>query len=108
MAELLAEHREQVRELVAKTLDRIGYALDAEAVELVVAKNDRKKAKDGSTKESRVYQTQLAGVDHFARMTGAKRLIEMITAAKAEDRSDAPGTITWEAFLHLRERIQPA
>jgi hypothetical protein len=30
----------------------------------------------------------------------------MITAAKAEDSHDVPGTITWEAFLHLRERIQ--
>jgi ABC-type nitrate/sulfonate/bicarbonate transport system substrate-binding protein len=107
MADLLAEHREQVQELVAKTLDRIGFALDAESVELVVTKNARTKAKNGSTKESRDYEIQRSGVDHFARMTGAKRLIEMIqSAAPQASQPSQAGLITYETFLALYQKVQ--
>jgi hypothetical protein len=91
MAELLGSHKEQVLRLVGKSLDVIESAFDA--------------GKMGATKEGIILDF---GADHFARLTAAKRFVEMITAVKAEDRSEAPGTITWEAFLHLRERIQPA
>jgi hypothetical protein len=91
MAELLGSHKDQVVRLVGMSLDVIESAFDA--------------GKMGATKEGLSFDL---GADHFARLTAAKRLVEMITAAKVEDSREAPGTITWEAFLHLRERIQPA
>ena len=89
MAELLDVHKEQLVRLVGMSLDVIESAFDAD--------------KTAATKEGLSVDL---GADHFARLTAAKRLVEMITAAKAEDSHDVPGTITWEAFLHLRERIQ--
>jgi hypothetical protein len=100
MADLLAEHRERIQKLVAKSLTRIGQALDAHATEIVVASQGQAKTKDG-TKQTRQYKSVLAGVDHYARMTGVKRLLETIDSARSEDDRPQGQTITFEMFLHL-------
>lgn len=107
MAELLAAHRGKVARLVGKALTRIDLALDAHATEIVISDQERSKTKTGHTKEKRKYQSILTGVDHYARMTAAKRLVEMIAAARTEAVNSQAGLITWEMFLQLRERVQP-
>ena len=108
MAELLGQHRRKVSRLVGKALIRIDHALDAHATEIVVGDQTRKKGKDGTFKDVRTYRSVLAGVDHYARMTGAKRLLEMIQAARTDAQPEQVGTITWEMFLRLREEVLPA
>jgi len=101
MAELLAKHREQIGQLVAKSLNRIDQALDAHVTEIVVAGQDNTKTKSGKVKTTKIYKSVLAGVDHYARMTGAKRLIEMVEAARSEDDRPQGQTITYEMFLTI-------
>ncbi len=100
MGELVAQHRKQVSRLVAKGLTRIGQALDAHATEVVVSTQGQTKTKTGS-KQTREYKSVLAGVDHYARMTGVKRLTEMIQAAHSDAGDQRPMTITLEQFLIL-------
>jgi hypothetical protein len=105
MAELLEAHRTYVAKLVGKTLTRINQAMDAHATEIVVSGQKRITDKKGRTTDSREYKSVLAGVDHYARMTGAKRFIEMIQAAREQTEQRQP-TVTWEAFLHLYQEAQ--
>jgi hypothetical protein len=101
MAHLLANHRRKVSRLVAKVLTRIDHALDAHATDVVVGQQTRNTTEKGKTTDTRVYKSVLAGVDHYARMTAAKRLLEMIQAARGEDVQQRP-TMTWETFLALK------
>jgi len=100
MADLLARHRERIEKLVGKGLTRIGQALDAHAAEIVVASQEQTKTKSG-TKQTREYKSVRAGVDHYARMTGVKRLLETIEAARSQDDRPQGQTITFEMFLTL-------
>ena len=101
MAELLAGHRKLVAKLVGKALTRIGQAMDAHATEIVVAGQKNTKSKSGRTNTTKTYKSVLVGVDHYARMTAAKRLIEMVEAARSEDDRPQGQTITFEMFLTL-------
>ena len=105
MADLLGEHRERIEKLVSKSLTRIGQALDAHATEIVVARQGQTKTKTG-TKQTREYTSVLAGVDHYARMTGVKRLLETIEAARSQDDRPQGQTITFEMFLTLLQQAE--
>jgi len=105
MADLLGEHRDRIKKLVAKSLTRIGQALDAPATEIVVCGQGQTKTKSG-TKQTREYKSVLAGVDHYARMTGVKRLLETIEAARSEEDRPQGQTITFEMFLTLLQQAQ--
>jgi hypothetical protein len=102
MAELLAAHRGQVEALVGKALARIDEAMDANVTEVLVTDETRRKTKTGTTSQ-RNYGNVFAGVDHYARMNGARRLLDMIQAARAEADATLGGRITWEMFLTLRQ-----
>lgn len=105
MADLLAVHRLRIEKLIAKSLTRVGQALDAHATEVVVVGQGQKKTKSGTT-QIREYKSVLAGVDHYARMTGVRRLLDMIQAARSEDDRPQGQTITFEMFLTLLQQAE--
>jgi len=91
MAELLLGHREQIERLVSGSLNVIEDSLEArrEIITPLGVQVD-------------------AGADHFARLAGAKRLIELVQSARADASSAGqPQTITWELFLSLYQEARP-
>jgi hypothetical protein len=92
LQELLAAHHKKVRKLVGRTLTAIDEAFKASKILPMHDSDGEAITLDG-------------GADHYARLTAAKRVLELLEAAKPTGQY-APGTITWQAFLELRRTYQ--
>jgi hypothetical protein len=88
LQELLAAHHKKVKRLVGRTLTAIDEAFKASKILPMHDSDGEAVTLDG-------------GADHYARLTAAKRVLELLDAAKPTGQY-APGTVTWEAFLQLR------
>jgi hypothetical protein len=93
----------RIESLIDDSLDAIAAALKACAFQLVVT--DTTKGEGG---EVRTHKSVQVGVDHYARMTGVRRLIDLCLAGRPTPKPDEGPkeleSITFEQFKTLLEK----
>jgi hypothetical protein len=103
IAKALDGHAARIDALLVKSLDSIEAALGACKFQLVVTET----TKDAAG-ETRSHKSIEVGVDHYARMTAVRRLIDLCLAGRPTPKPDEGPkeiqTITFEQFKTLLEK----